>query len=94
MVQYSPFVYAENIVMVRGSPFICRENILMVKYSPSIYRENILTQKQHDLKTEGACTGRRKPLLFDGTNITLQCRFASRRRRAARDDPRKSGQAQ
>lgn len=32
MVQYSPFIYAENIVVVRGSPFICRENI---------YRENI-----------------------------------------------------
>ena len=94
MVQYFPFIYSENIVEMRGSPSFYRENILIVKYSPSIQRENILTQKQHDLKTEGACTGRRKPLLFDGTNITLQCRFASRRRRAARDDPRKSGQAQ
>ena len=45
MVQYSPFIYAENIVMVRGYPFICRENILIVKYSPSICRENILAKK-------------------------------------------------
>ena len=45
MVQYSPFICAENIVIVRGSPFICRENFSIVKYSPSIYRENILMQK-------------------------------------------------
>ena len=46
MVQYSPFIYTENIVMVRGSPFFCRENVLMVKYSPNIYRENNRVQLQ------------------------------------------------
>lgn len=46
MVQYSPFIYAENIVVMRGSPFIYKENILMVKYSPSIHGENISVQKR------------------------------------------------
>lgn len=45
MVQYSPFIYSENIVLMRGSPFIYRENISIVKYSPSLYRENISAQK-------------------------------------------------